>query len=58
VSEIDVEMVNMFKYKELGKVGWTWATLKPGDCIYIPASEDHGSKALLPRHLTAFTHFS
>lgn len=29
----------MFKFKEVGKVPWKWSTLKPGDCIYIPASE-------------------
>ena len=36
-SKIDSEMVNTYKYPQIGKTGWKWTTLKPGDCIFIPA---------------------
>ena len=38
-SQIDMDMVNMFKYRQVAEIPWKWATLKPGDCIYVPASE-------------------
>ena len=32
-------MINMFQHPDVAKVQWTWASLNPGDCIYIPAGE-------------------
>jgi len=40
-SKIDSEMVNTYKYPQIGKTGWKWTTLKPGDCIFIPAGHLH-----------------
>jgi hypothetical protein len=40
-SKIDVDMVNAYKYKLLGSVVWHWASLRAGDCIYIPANYLH-----------------
>ncbi|KAI0222815.1 Fibrinogen-like protein 1 [Lamellibrachia satsuma] len=36
-SEIDMDRINMFKYKSVSDVPWSWSTLWSGDCIYIPA---------------------
>ncbi len=38
-SPIDVDMVNMFETPDVKQVKWTHATLRPGDCILIPASK-------------------
>lgn len=35
-SKIDVDKVNVFKYKLLNTLVWYWATLRSGDCIFIP----------------------
>ncbi|XP_071842016.1 uncharacterized protein [Apostichopus japonicus] len=40
-SKVDVDMINMFQHGEVAKAKWTWATLRPGDCIYIPAGHIH-----------------
>nr|XP_054760226.1 lysine-specific demethylase 8-like [Lytechinus pictus]XP_054760227.1 lysine-specific demethylase 8-like [Lytechinus pictus] len=40
-SKLDVDMINMFQYPDVAKVQWTWATLNPGDCLYIPAGYLH-----------------
>ncbi|XP_033110921.1 jmjC domain-containing protein D-like isoform X2 [Anneissia japonica] len=40
-SLIDVEMVNMFKYSSFAKVPWTWTTIWPGDCVFIPSGYFH-----------------
>jgi len=40
-SKIDAEMVNVYKYPKVGKTGWKWTTLWPGDCIFIPAGHLH-----------------
>ena len=36
-SEIDPNKINLQEYPNVAKVPWTYATLTPGDCIYIPA---------------------
>jgi hypothetical protein len=36
-SRIDVDMVNTYKYKRLQSLPWYWATLREGDCLFIPA---------------------
>jgi len=36
-SEIDPNKINLLEYPNVAKVPWTYATLMPGDCIYIPA---------------------
>ncbi|XP_022093115.1 uncharacterized protein LOC110980592 [Acanthaster planci] len=40
-SKLDVDMINLFEHQDVGKVPWRWSTLKPGDCIYIPAGYLH-----------------
>ncbi|XP_038065797.1 uncharacterized protein LOC119735920 [Patiria miniata] len=40
-SKLDVDMINLFEHRDVGKVPWRWSTLKPGDCIYIPAGHLH-----------------
>ncbi len=30
-------MINMFETPDVRDVAWTWATLRPGDCVLIPA---------------------
>eukprot|EP00057_Strongylocentrotus_purpuratus_P016508 XP_011670982.1 PREDICTED: lysine-specific demethylase 8 [Strongylocentrotus purpuratus] len=44
-SSLDVDMINMFQHPDVAKVQWTWATLNPGDCIYIPAGYLHQVRA-------------
>jgi len=36
-SRIDVDLVNTYKYKLLHNLPWYWATLREGDCLFIPA---------------------
>ena len=36
-SKMDVDQINVYQYPNVGKAQWTWATLNPGDCIYVPA---------------------
>ena len=36
-SKIDPNKINLLEYPNVAKVPWTYATLMPGDCIYIPA---------------------
>ena len=38
-SEIDPNKINLLEHPNMAKVPWTYATLRPGDCIYIPAGE-------------------
>jgi len=40
-SKLDPDMVDMNLYPNHGKVPWTWATLYPGDCIFIPSVYIH-----------------
>jgi len=40
-SKVDAEMVNVYKYPKIGKTGWKWTSLWPGDCIFIPAGHLH-----------------
>ncbi|XP_077985861.1 bifunctional peptidase and (3S)-lysyl hydroxylase Jmjd7-like [Glandiceps talaboti] len=40
-STMDIDMINVFKNPDVVKAPWTWATLRPGDCIYIPAEYLH-----------------
>ncbi|KAH9500715.1 hypothetical protein Btru_076336 [Bulinus truncatus] len=40
-SDMNTETVNTYRYKTIGRVPWTWATLHPGDCIFIPAGYIH-----------------
>lgn len=41
VSKIDVDLVNAYKYPALQRTLWHWASLKAGDCVYIPANQLH-----------------
>jgi len=36
-SKIDPNQIDLLEYPTVAKVPWTHATLRPGDCIYIPA---------------------
>ena len=38
-SEIDPNRINLFEHPNVANVPWTYATLLPGDCIYIPAGK-------------------
>ncbi|CAF0973021.1 unnamed protein product [Didymodactylos carnosus] len=44
-SKIDVDMVNVFKYKRLNSIPWYWVTLREGDCLYIPTQVLHQVRA-------------
>lgn len=37
LSRIDVDMVNAYKHSYLHDTPWYWATLREGDCLFIPA---------------------
>jgi hypothetical protein len=38
-SAMDTEMVNMYKYEKAGTMPWEWATIRPGDCVFVPAGK-------------------
>lgn len=40
-SFLDPDSIDMKKFKNIEKVPWTYATLYPGDCIYIPSVYIH-----------------
>lgn len=40
-SGIDPNEIDLMAHPNVGKVPWTYATLRPGDCIYIPAEYIH-----------------
>ena len=40
-SGIDPNNVDLVKFPHVAKVPWTYATLSPGDCIYIPAGKKY-----------------
>ncbi|CAF3231282.1 unnamed protein product [Rotaria socialis] len=44
-SRIDVDLVNAYKYKRLHNLPWYWATLREGDCLFIPAYIFHQVRA-------------
>lgn len=44
-SRIDVDLVNAYKYKRLHSLPWYWATLREGDCLFIPAYNFHQVRA-------------
>ena len=44
-SRIDVDLVNTYKYKRLHNLPWYWATLREGDCLFIPAYTFHQVRA-------------
>lgn len=56
-SQVDVDMINMFKHGNVAKAKWTWATLWPGDCIYIPAGYIHQVRSY-GRSISATTLFT
>ena len=41
-SSLDPDSVDLMKYPEIAKVQWTYASLYPGDCIYIPSGISSG----------------
>ena len=38
-SSIDPDMVDLNLYPDASKVEWTYSTLGPGDCIFIPSGK-------------------
>lgn len=40
-SKLDMDMINMYKYKDIAGIPWTYATIQQGDCIVIPAGYLH-----------------
>lgn len=44
-SPLDMEMINMYKYKKIGKIPWIWSTLYQGDCLFLPAGYLHQVRA-------------
>ncbi|XP_035690970.1 bifunctional peptidase and arginyl-hydroxylase JMJD5-like [Branchiostoma floridae] len=36
-STMNMDMINIFTNPHIAKIPWTWATLRPGDCIFIPS---------------------
>lgn len=44
-SRIDVDMANTYKYKRLHNSLWYWATLREGDCLFIPPLIFHQVRA-------------
>ncbi|XP_077985372.1 uncharacterized protein LOC144440018 [Glandiceps talaboti] len=40
-TSINVDSIDMLKFPAIDNVQWTWTTLLPGDCIYIPAEYVH-----------------
>jgi lysine-specific demethylase 8 len=44
-SKINVDMVNAYKYKILQNLVWNWASLRAGDCVYIPANYLHQQRS-------------
>lgn len=40
-AKIDVDKVNVFKYKLLSGIIWQYTTLKAGDCVFIPSDYIH-----------------
>lgn len=40
-SFLDPDTIDMEKFPRIAKVPWTWTTLYPGDCIYIPSMYIH-----------------
>jgi len=40
-SKVDVDKVNAFKHKLLTTMKWQWATIRAGDCVFIPADYLH-----------------
>ncbi|KAL5014577.1 hypothetical protein ScPMuIL_008847 [Solemya velum] len=40
-SDLDMDMINVFKYKAISTTPWTYTTLRPGDCVFIPSGYPH-----------------
>ncbi|XP_035670174.1 uncharacterized protein LOC118411794 [Branchiostoma floridae] len=40
-SHLDMDRIDLLAYPQVSDVPWTWATLLPGDCIFIPSGYFH-----------------
>ncbi|KAI8480454.1 hypothetical protein Bbelb_418250 [Branchiostoma belcheri] len=40
-THMDVDKIDLVKNPQVAEVPWTWATLLPGDCIFIPSQYFH-----------------
>ncbi|CAH1266290.1 KDM8 [Branchiostoma lanceolatum] len=40
-SHLDMDRIDLLAHPQVAAVPWTWATLLPGDCIFIPAGYFH-----------------
>lgn len=56
-SEMDTDRINMFQYKKVSEVPWIWSTLRPGDCIFVPAGYLHQVRSY-GRSISSTNHFS
>ncbi|XP_059155180.1 uncharacterized protein LOC131940532 [Physella acuta] len=45
-SNINTYRLNMYAFKNIGRVPWIWSTLYPGDCIFVPAGYIHHVRSL------------
>ena len=56
-SKVDVDKVNAFKYKLLTTMKWQWATIRAGDCVFIPANYLHQMRSH-GRSISSSTYFT
>ncbi|XP_060066869.1 bifunctional peptidase and arginyl-hydroxylase JMJD5-like [Ylistrum balloti] len=40
-SPLDMDFINMFQNSKISKTPWTYTTLTPGDCLFLPAGYMH-----------------
>ncbi|OWF39537.1 lysine-specific demethylase 8-like [Mizuhopecten yessoensis] len=40
-SPLDMDFINMFQNSNIAKTPWTYSTLSPGDCLFLPAGYMH-----------------
>ncbi|XP_033727153.1 bifunctional peptidase and arginyl-hydroxylase JMJD5-like [Pecten maximus] len=40
-SPMDMDFINMFQNSKISKTPWTYSTLTPGDCLFLPAGYMH-----------------
>lgn len=49
-SGIDPNKIDLMEFPKVSRVPWTYTTLRPGDCIYIPAGRNI-TKSLTELHI-------
>ncbi|XP_064652231.1 uncharacterized protein LOC135502945 isoform X2 [Lineus longissimus] len=56
-SAMNTEMVNMYKYEKAAIAPWEWATLRPGDCVFVPAGMLHHVRSY-GRSISSVSHWT